>query len=333
MVDRSKPVSIHEGTIVIEPVFWPWPAPQDTKVLEDKLEGGRVILIAEKSGRFRLIIEDNKGNTLHSATSCVIEMPERMTNKLGFSWGDDVVMCMNGDWIISSKGRNAIPDSLKLKPIRPKIVTDFAEQNAKALVARKVRLTSWPVFPGKKRRTKDEVKTALNRAIRLIRDAALLIEQGKDHHVESVGGALRRLIATGDPLPHLQLGAAFANVPLIVFCEPSIPTREPADSTQSMTAPCWAQPNHTNTNPIDLDVWLDTFWGRLGDKRLTHGDVITKLGDTIGAHFAFDIHPIEDFLSAVRSDLGGVSADYLNRYLVQMANVATELGDFVIARM
>jgi hypothetical protein len=333
MNDRLRPLSAQQGSMLIEPVFWPWPPPQDTLLHEHKMHDGRLSLFADKLGRFHLILRDNQENVLHDAISCIVKMPERMPTKLGFSWGDDVVMCMNGDWIISSKERHQIPDSIKLKPIKPQTHTDFTQQNTEAIAARDARLASWPVFPGKKRRTKDEVKTALDRAIRQIRDYVSLIGHGQDHHVESVSGALRRLIATGDPLPHLQLGAAFGKLPLIVFCDASPPTRELPGSSQSMTGVCWAKPTDANTNPVDLDVWLDTFWGRLGDNRLTHRDVITKLGDTVGAHFGFDMHPVEDFLSAAKSELGGVQADYLTRYLVQMAQVTAALGDFVIPRM
>ncbi len=83
-------------------------------------------------------------------------------------------------------------------------------------------------------------------------------------------------------------------------------------------------------NPLDLDVWLDLPWGKFAGANYTHRAVLTKIGDTIGAHFSLDKHPTTMLLQFYSSDFGGIRMDHLVRYLLQAGETALALSERVL---
>ena len=59
------------------------------------------------------------------------------------------------------------------------------------------------------------VEAELRREVSQIEDLILLVRAGRNDHVIGLSTIVRKLILTGDPLPYLQLAAAWAAAGLV----------------------------------------------------------------------------------------------------------------------
>lgn len=343
------------GSAFYETFFWPWPPQAETVFHEFQVGEATVTFIAETTGRIRFkMVSRATGEVVYDTLSCILEMPERIRLKMAFGWGDGgVTLKLNGIWIIASKGEHAIPDTATITGLAPPIVRDFTKENLEAVANRSEKLQNHKPRSGRIKRDDAAAKEALRAAIMQLKDATKHVNNGELHYIEEIASKLRKLIATGDPLPLLQLHAAPQNSSLIVYdameppieivtetAEPQIQVvdealkqliEEELDEEQehghSISGACWLEPNELNNSLVDLDVWLSSEWGKIGEESFSHRKAITKLGDTIGAHFDLDKHPVEDVLRSANSDFGGVRQDYLVRYLMQVADVTIGLAN------
>lgn len=283
--------------------------------------------------RFTVLDPADIANVLYDDVSCVLDMPERMPLKMAVSWGDgEITAYLNGGRILSSKSRLPIGSLYIVPPLKSKPITDFASDNALAITKRRGRLVGWQRNPKRVRATKDEVLKALASETKQLRGVLDHIKNNDLEYLTTLAALLRKMIATGDPLPMLQLFAAFSDRDLIVYTELSPVTQILAGASASMGFSIWPQPTLMDTNPVDIDRWLELLWGQLGIQPVTHRSALTKIGDTIGAHFDWDMHPAVVVLRSGTSEFGGVRTDYLTRYLIQVGITVFELATALIAK-
>ena len=313
----AKMPSVREGGAYFEPILWPWPPEDTTAIVTAGIDGGFLYLFADPLARLRLIITEAHGEQetmVADGYTCPLDMPERLPLKIAVGWKPGQVnMEINGQWVISGDGVHQIPERLKVTPLRDKGRMDFSAENLLAQSKRHDRLVGWQGIRGENSYAEDGVKTA----IKQLKDFITHIENDDLHHAESLLSLLRKLITTGDPMPQIQLVAALHNKPLIVFGERNPPKREIPHARVTVGPPPWPVPTEVNDNPMDLDVWLELFWG--------------NFGETIGSHFDWNKHPTSIILKGVSSDLGGVRRDYLVRYILHLGKTALALAESVFA--
>jgi len=161
------------------------------------------------------------------------------------------------------------------------------------------------------------------------------IHAGRLHHVKGLASRLRMLIATGEPLPLLQLCAAENDLPLIVYTHyqpnaPRPPVLLEANIIDFALSPQAAPPFD---NPVDLDVWLDFIFLRIDGRDITNHRALKEVGDTIGSHFATDVLPSVGMLKGLVSELGSKRAkEQLLYYLEVVATTAVGLGRQVLGK-
>ena len=232
--------------------------------------------------------------------------------------------------IAASEAPEKIPDVLKVKKRKSASETpkDFSRENLDALNKRRDTLAGTHAQPKRITASDDYVIEVLNDELRLISDSMSEIENGKKYHLTGLANSLRKCIATGNPLPHIQMCAAMKNAPLIVYTEPN-PTTEPYDGASEAMSGCsiFPEPGYGHTNPIDLDVWLDQYYGQIKTDSFTHRMAIKKIGDTIGSHFDKDMFPLVVSAKGTISDLGGIKQDLLEMYLKQIAYTVLVLAE------
>jgi hypothetical protein len=290
-------------------------------------------LIAEPSGQIRFkLIDEATGEIIYDELSAIIKMSERIRLKMAFGWGDGGVTCrMNGTWVLASKNEHDMQNEVQITGLKPPEPLDMSKENDAAKKLRESKLQSFRATDRKKeRRDDEEAIKALRDAVEQLRDAVQHVQSGEVHYVEQVVSILRKLIATGDPLPLLQLVASMKGQPLTVYDDMEEPIGIEG-TTLSMKGVCWNEFSDLTPTSLDLDVWLNSKWGGIDKQSHSHRDAIAKLGNTIGAHFSMDKWPIEKVLKAASSEFGGVKADYLVRYLLEVAGVAIELSSKMLA--
>jgi hypothetical protein len=322
------------GGFFFETIFWPWPAEIRTTFKEYIFGNGTIIkLIAEPTSQIRFVLlDESTGNAIYDELSTILNMPERIRLKMCFSWGESgITMEINGVWAIANKGQYEIPKSVDIKGFPLPKSKDLSQENKAAERLRASRLQSFRRTDRKKKRRSDgEAFQALRASAEQLTDAMKHIENGETHYIEQVVSLLRKIIATGDPLPLLQLVASIKSKSLRVFddMEPPISIGNP---DVSIKGTCQSEANELHPTEVDLDMWLDSELGSVGSQHFTHREAITKLGHTIGAHFSMDKWPIEDVLRAASSEFGGTRADDLVQYLIDVGVVVAVLSSRVLA--
>lgn len=89
-------------------------------------------------------------------------------------------------------------------------------------------------------------------------------------------------------------------------------------------------PVPTCDNPIDLDVWLDLPWGRIWKATLSHADILTALGNTVGSHADLDLPHSVLLIRSVSMEFGGFKHDYLVSYVVRVGETVLSLCQAVL---
>ena len=199
---------------------------------------------------------------------------------------------------------------------------------------RQDRLVGWrPSKPGKQRGDKAHILDALRDEIKQLSDLLEHLNKRELHHLTGLARCLGMLIATGEPLPLLQLYAANENAPLLVYTSnrPFKKGMDKADFTVSIEI--WLPPTQIHTNPIDLDVWLDSPWGQMNGKPISNRQILTGIRHTIAAHFDQDILPEVIWLRSlsVASDYGSITREVLLNFLIRIGTAVQQLGRSVLA--
>lgn len=286
---------------------------------------------ADTEGRLLVQVRNTQGDLIVEDQSAIIRMEERIPIKLCI--GSDkhaLKIAVNGKFILYRNGAEEIPAVVVIERPPPMALKDFSLDNATQIKARRERVLSWGAYPGKKRGNTDFVLKGVETALKQLRDFLAAIQGGSYHHVESLIGLLRMLIAQGQPLPLLQLAAGLVDLPLIVYGEASPPTKGPDGSIYCCGGSCFPIADEIHPNPVDLDVWLNQFWGHLDGQSRTHKEVLNDLGNTRGAHFSWDIHKAETVLRAIQTGFGGKREELIAGYLLPIGRSVLGLCEFVL---
>ena len=309
----------------------PWPLSTPLTMTENKLTDGIAYLVCDPSGSLRIKVHDSEDRPVLDVLTCPIDIPQPTWAKIVFAWS------LPDDWSIFIIGKHAgssdpsgIPERLLLeKRPPPKKREDFSRQNNLAVTRRHGRFVGWQPIPRRIKSSASDVRAALEDEIAQIQDLLDHLREGKLYHAKGLSSRLRMLIATGNPMPVLQLYAATRDKPLIVYTNED---RDFEEDLKSGVAASFAglsiqpQPSEMYSVPIDLDVWLDAPWGVFGGKILTNRQTIKSIADTIGSHFDQDALPLVLALRTTKSELHGASADFVLLYLSHVALAVLELG-------
>jgi hypothetical protein len=326
----SQDATVQTGTIYFHFVVLgpPWPPYSSTVIFEALLVGGGLRIWIEPWGQIRATVIGDDGKLLIDCITCVLEF-QGTDFIYGMSWTLPGTWSafINGNHVASSDPDAVIPPAVLLE-VRPRTgqAHDFSHENTYATMQRRSRFAGWNPPPGRVKPKPGYAGDALRTEIRQIEDLLGLIANGEKHHVPGLAARIRMLIATGRPLPLLQLEAARLNRPLTVYtsANPREPIPEPP--AFAILSPAFAKPQATETNPVDLDVWLDLPFGQINKRVITNRDALKDIGDTIGSHFDPDIEPS---VAALRSIGTTGSADAMTEYLVRVGRMALALAKSV----
>jgi hypothetical protein len=235
--------------------------------------------------------------------------------------------------VISTEDNSVVLSEATITSGIPKDVRDYSKQNAEAVSKRRDRFAGSQPRPGRRRASNDAAFEALRMELRQITDLLSLIDQGNVDHVPGILARLRMTIAEGDPMPLLQMCAAMVNRPLVVYVPPITTSTKPLRSAnlESIVYAISSIPTQLTKNAADLDVWLDSRAAQLKEQVLSQRKLLEHLGNTIGAHYAIDVHPMADLLRSWKSGIDGVDLDFLIRYVCSVAHVISELIPQILA--
>jgi hypothetical protein len=330
---------LSEGSIIVELALPGWPLAGETLVLQQAIEDGTFALTSMPNGIFVARLA-KAGTDILQAQSCPITMDPPFIFRVATSWKlpDELTMCIAGEFVASTKADIAIREHLHIPAVDPSVFQeiDYSQKNQSAVDQRRSRLAGHQTIMGRKRAGADYVFSDLNNTINAVSDLVGAISNGSNHHIPGLGGQIRRMIVVGDPLPSLQLAAAFIDAPLLVFTDK---VKLPIDKGSEYSPVRFIRENvsavktQNYPNPIDLDAWLDSHAAMKGGKYLTHRDILRAYGHSVGSHLDLDIHPVIEMLSETKSAaFGGRERDAFFYYLMRISEVSLSLAKDLIRR-
>ncbi len=284
----------------------------------------------------RVLIEDDEGRTALNVLTCPLDIPEPMQIKFCVAWSlpdEDWSVYLNGVHVGSSDASD-IPERVCPEKLQPRVMAgDYKKQNETAVQRRHDRLAGWQPIPRRVQRSLSDIRGALEDELSQIDDLLDHLRNEKLYHAKGLSSRLRMLIATGNPLPLLQLYAANTGRPLTIYVDEPLDAGVdlPSEATASFAAATiQARPVAEYTTPVDLDVWLDSPWGTLIGETFTHRRAIKSIADTVGSHFDQDARPLTVALRSTESELHGLNADFMLLYIGHLATIVAELGRSVL---
>ncbi len=236
--------------------------------------------------------------------------------------------------VFSTEDPNIVPTQAAITGVIPNDIEDFSLQNDRAVAKRISTLGGTHPKPRRRRRTKDEMFSALRDELNQISDLLDHIDRREIYHLPGLASRLRLLIAEGDPMPLLQTSAAFVNRPLTVYVPPigKLDRREVGDiGLLSVALTVSTTPTGVARNAADLDVWLETLAARIDGRLSSQREMIKQIGNTIGSHVDLDAHPTIDALRKIKSGVEGAELEMLVGYLASLARVSKKLIADILA--
>jgi hypothetical protein len=334
-MNPPKIPSTREGTISgVAHLAWPWPGTHPEFMYRVQLENGHIELISDQHGRIigRMFLIGSD-NPLLEVVTCPLVLSEPSAISLCVVWTTTTLeIFVNAEMVGSTKSPNEVPKEYRVQMNRSAIRYDFSKENEAAIATRRDRLAGhggMPLQRGRQRSTRDGVFHALQDEIIQIDGLFELIKKGAFQHAVGLSGIARKMIAVGSPLPLVQLSAAFIDAPLIVYTAAGgrrVLPRDIPPPTNYLVFSARSRPELLYENPVDLDVWLDTYAGEVAGEHFTHRELIKKIGDTLGSHFDMDVHPSVPALRGSRSATPAGNVDFLIQYVCNAAGLAHHLG-------
>lgn len=278
-----------------------WPPIQSGTVFEKEISDGKLILSAEPPGVLRLLVISTSGGneyTLVNVRSCPLRMENGSAAMVLVSWrGKFGKIRVNGttvgtDDFFEEVPREFIPNGAPAH--EPALLCEnFSVENSKQIVKRRSKFDAISSKPTYVSGGAAHYFESLRAEINQVTDVLKLIEAGSLDHVRGLSSHLRLLVATGKPLPLLQLCAAVYGLPLLLYTS-ARPTLAPPASEKlglQLSMPASPEPRPLFFNPVDLDVWLGFRAMTIGDTVISHRVLLKRIADTLGAHVDVDILP------------------------------------------
>lgn len=316
---------------------WPWPARLSITLIRHDIANHELQLSCEPSGKLRAqLFSQIDESPILTLTSCPLLLIEPAFVLLAVAWQlpDDMIVRIN-DTTIASLTIADVPEEYHL-PKRNHSglpAEDFSSDGATELLKRRGSIPGHQPIHGRRPGTRETAFKALKSHVVQMNDLLYLLDGGALDHAHGLANLLRSLIATGVPLPLLQLCAAYIDAPLTLFTSARPRTLVPMSPTSVMSFDISAVPTKIYANSIDLDVWLSLPASTANGRDYTHRDVVKSIGNTIGAHVAHDIHPLIEMLRATGSAaMGGTEHDMLVTYVRLLATETLQLSHDILMR-
>ena len=328
--------TISEGTFAaIGELPWPWPPRESVAICVLELDDGRFEAFYDRSGSITAtLIERTNERVVRSVATCHLRAEEPVAASLIITWNvEDLKIYANEQCVASLSGNEETPDSYEFPPNRKDPpLTDFSAENEAAANTRSSRLAGAGgrlIAPGKYRSNRIQIYDALREELKQIRDLLRLLRQGDFHHAVGLSAIVRKMIVVGDPLPLLQLCAATIDAPIVVYGG-AIPQRRLLQDLPTVASlvvfPASATPRMLSRNPVDIDVWLDIAACSFRGEMYTNRKVLKSIGDTLGAHFDRDVHPVVKAMRGSRSDTAYGNIDHLVQLIAEVAELIDQVS-------
>jgi hypothetical protein len=295
-------------------------------MISKRLSDGAVTVTAESDGRLHLAVRNTSNEAVFLAKTCEITVEDNRSFAAILTWsvGGRFGAAINGTLLASPETSEARSDPYIIGHRQVREKQNYNEQSAAAQEQRRARHLAWKARPDRVRADEEYIVGELASELRQVSDLVELLRQGREHHVIGLANSLRKLIAVGRPLPHVQLVAAMRDAPLTIYTERARKVLEGA--VEDLSLSIWSRPTDDDDNPVDLDVWLDLPGGRVAGKELTHREILRVAGDTMGAHFDADIHHALLMLKSSETGASGERRSLLLDYLLRVGCAASELA-------
>ena len=272
---------------------------------------------------------DGKVSPLSEVLTVPLIVDTTRVAKLAFTWvnGAITAAACNSHFVYHPDEPDAVVDHVVLQPSTHPLI-DLSEKNEAALSRRAGRLESWRIAGGDPK-VAAYVYAALQDEVGQLRDLLALIKRGAEHHVPGVAARVR-LLVTGSPMGLLQFAAALKAYPLVLYTT-SEPFREvDQKALYGLNLSGSPTPRGSDINPVDLDVWLRTPALVIHGKDLSVSNLITQIGNTVGAHLDLDVL---DLVAAMtrRPSLTGSRYNDIGAFMSRLAVVLVALGEQVLA--
>ena len=335
----SSELTVTEGTyfIVVE-LGPPWPKDFDQALIQQiQLTDGSLTLAVNSLGQIIAELYGIENSNSRGIMGCPLLADGRQRGALIVCWKHDLLrIYVNKHLVGSTDTADVTLPSLRLVPPNPadlaeRPLYDYAQKNKKCITKRAGRLRGLSPKPGRKLQTTDQMFESLLDHASTLRDLRQLLLDGKHHHVQSMSGTLRNLIADNTTIPLLQRCAAAIEAPLILYTLPN-PARLPPikleDHFQFATSP---ERTDVFPNPIDLDIWLELNAGHLNGEPYTNLTLILAIAQSIGTHPDPSSHPATERMKAYLQHLPDTETEstMLVSYLCQLAHLVIALIESV----
>lgn len=325
------------GTILLMVTFpWPWPCARRIQIVQH----GAASIFAEPNGSLLAqIISDHK---IFEFESCPILLDVKTSTNVGLSWKlpDTINMIVGQTIVLSTERPDSVPSEARIPSGVPNDTRDFTKENEQALQRRRDTLAGSKADkkpkPNRREASTDEIFDALERAQQELADLLDLVRRGKTHHI---GGLLRLLTlmvtdSKDKPLPLLQMCAAIAGVPLIVFAPPINASKKPlpTDGVETLACSINSTPTDLLKNAVDIDVWLESRAAQLNGRVLNQKQLIDNISNSVARHFDIRVRDEADMLRSWKSEITDVTYDFTVHYTTDIAMVINALVSQTLAK-
>lgn len=280
----------------------PWPAAFEVlNLLRINLLDGVFTLAVNSLGQLCAEITKTGLGIVFGVVGCPLLTDKRQLTVISVTWQMGTLRInANGHLVGSSDPSDITYRSLRLlPPDRSGITTrDYTKKNERCISNRSGRLRGLVLKSGPKLESPEQMFEALHDQILVLKDLRQHLLEGKHHHIRSVAGALRNLVADNKTMPLLQRCAALIEAPLILYtvADPAAPF--PVKPHDHIALTTDIEPTDGLRNPIDLDLWLELNAGHPEGQPYTNLTLLLAIAHSVGSHADPTIHPAVERLKA-----------------------------------
>lgn len=134
-------------------------------------------------------------------------------------------------------------------------------------------------------------------------------------------------------MPLLQMFAASIDTPLIIYAENRLFEQRLPEEPQWLMNIAFAPAEYPGCeSAVDIDAWLSHVGAYINNQSFSNRQVLKSIGDTIGAHFDRDIHPLVHIMSSIEANYNQIERTFLAEYIFRIGVTTLHLSKSVLSR-